>query len=287
VFGDGPYFAWEQGPYRRLLRDVERSEVQWLLHVGDILWAPCSDDLFRERRAQLDAMELAVVYTPGDNEWTDCHERRPGGYDPLERLAALRAVFFDTPGQSLGGRPMDVVSQAADALSAEFPENVRWMRGGFVFATLHVVGSGNGMEPFEGRTEAHDLESARRLEAAVRWMEDAFESGRDSGAKGLVLAFHADPALEEGADWGEPFRPLVDRLRILSEGFPGKVVLIHGDSHELRVDHPLRGSDGEILEKVTRIETMGSPDIGWLRVVLDTVAGDVVGVEPRVLKGWW
>ena len=39
-----------------------------------------------------------MIYVPGDNEWTDCHRANNGGYDPLERLAFLRAMFY--PGRS-------------------------------------------------------------------------------------------------------------------------------------------------------------------------------------------
>ena len=33
-------------------------------------------------------------YTPGDNEWTDCHRPAAGGYVPTERLARLRAAVL-------------------------------------------------------------------------------------------------------------------------------------------------------------------------------------------------
>ena len=38
----------------------------------------------------------------GDNEWTDCHRPNNGGYNPLERLAKVRATFFPSPGRTLG-----------------------------------------------------------------------------------------------------------------------------------------------------------------------------------------
>jgi hypothetical protein len=39
-----------------------------------------------------------------------------------------------------------------------------------------------------------------------------------------------------------------------------------------------------VLENFTRLETFGSPDIGWVRVVVDTVAGRVVEFEPRLMR---
>lgn len=64
------------------------------------------------------------------------------------------------------------------------------------------------------------------------------------------------------------------------------MLLIHGDTHEYTVDHPLRrAGTGEALENFTGLETYGSPDIGWVRVVVDSVAGRVVEFEPRLMRG--
>jgi len=69
------------------------------------------------------------VYTPGDNEWTDCNKSGEGGGtggdgyydasqtghlpgDPLDNLAIVRSQFFATAGQTLGLNPANVTSQA-------------------------------------------------------------------------------------------------------------------------------------------------------------------------------
>jgi hypothetical protein len=54
-----------------------------------------------------------LVYTPGDNEWTDCHKTNEGtSGDPLKELAAVRSLFFPEPGYTLGGRKKRVLTQA-------------------------------------------------------------------------------------------------------------------------------------------------------------------------------
>lgn len=287
VFGDGPYYQWEQGRFRRVLADVEASDVAWLIHVGDFLWYPCSERAFEARRDQLDALETAVVYTPGDNEWTDCHRDRPGRYEPLARLAALRRIFFAQPTRSLGRRPLTLETQAAVPGFEAFAENARWRRGGFVFATVHLVGSSNGLDPFPGRTEAHDREVARRTTAALAWLDAAFAVATTDSARGVVLATHAAMGEEGTLEGYAEFRPFLARLRHHVARFDGQVLLIHGDFHELRVDQPLLDENGRRYTNFTRIETMGSPDIGWVRVVLDTVAGELVRVEPRRMRGYW
>ena len=291
VYGDGPYYFWEDARHRRLLADAAASDVDWLVHVGDILWAPCSDDAFRQRRELLDAVELAVVYTPGDNEWTDCRGEIAGGYDPLERLGALRRTFFADPNRSLGGRAMPLLSQATTPDYPDFPENVRWSRGGFVFATVHIVGSANGMQPFPGRTGAHDAEVVRRNAAAVAWLEETFAAARADSARGVVIVAHANVALESVGVWEDsdiqPYEDFVPALEGHVAAFPGPILFIHGDSHDQRVDHPLRDGEGVVHANFTRLETFGSPDIGWVRVVVDTVDARFVEFEPRLMRGWF
>lgn len=283
VFGDGPYARRERDRYDRMIREVNRADLQWFIHVGDILGGWCGDDVYRDRLESMNAIRHPVVYTPGDNEWTDCYGREAGGHDPLDRLALIRRTFFRDPDRSLGGRRMRVQTQARNRRYREFRENQRWTRGGFVFATVHLVGSYNGTRPFRGRTDAHDQEVARRTAAAVAWMDEAFEEARRTRARGVVLVTHANI----GIDPDEPregYGPFVDALERHVAAFRGPVLLIHGDSHHQRVDHPLRNARGETYRNFTRVESYGSPDIGWTRVVVDSVAGRVTTYEPRRMR---
>ena len=285
VYGDGPYYPWEEPRGRRLLADAESAGVDFLIHIGDILGGSCADDVLRHRRGLMDRMPMPVVYTPGDNEWADCHAPNAGAYDPLERLAMLRRIYFDDPASSLGAVPMPVTSQAEDPAFAEFPENARWSRGSFVFATLHVVGSFDATAQFPQRDDRHDEEVVRRGEAALAWLDVVFGEARASGASGIVLAAHANVRLEGGG--GEGYGPFVGALRDHVAGFPGEVLFIHGDTHTYRMDQPLTDVRGRVLGNFTRLETFGSPDIGWARVVLDTLRGEVVDVEPRLMRRWF
>ena len=286
VFGDGPYFLWEEGRFNRVLKDADAAGAEWLIHVGDILYYPCSDAEYHERLDELNGVSFPVVYTPGDNEWTDCHEDRTGQYDPLERLESLRQIFFADPARSLGGRKIDLRSQASDSLYSDFPENARWRHGGVVFATLHVVGSENGMDPFRGREARHDQAVERRTSAAIAWMDQAFSDARADSAWGVVLALHADIGLSP-EDKRDHYDPFVSALKEQVAVFPGQVLLIHGDNHELTIDHPLTDETGQVYENFTRLETFGSPDIGWVRVVVDSVNAEIASIEPRKMWGWW
>lgn len=286
VFGDAPYYEWEEGRYHRVLADVDKADVAFVLHVGDLFWRPCSDEHMQQRLAELNAVTHPVIYTPGDNEWTDCHERTTGGYAPLERLATLRRVFFAQPGVSLGAAPLPLETQASDTAFAEFAENHRWRKGGFVFATVHVVGSRNAMRAFEGRTAADDAEAARRMQAAIAWTRATFDTARATGASGVVIVFHAEIGLVPTYEPREGYEPFIAELQHEANTFDGQVLAIHGDSHQARVDEP-RMLQGGPSPRFTRIETFGSPDVGWMRVVIDSVAGRMVNAEKRRFRGWW
>src|SRR5262249_57555908 len=100
----------------------------------------------------------AVMYGEGEKEGNDCHEHEGApGYEPLERLAQLRTVFFPSD-QSLGQRTMPLTrqSQTTDPVLAKYRENAQWSYGGVTFMTVHVVGSNNGL----GRTPEGDAEYA-------------------------------------------------------------------------------------------------------------------------------
>jgi hypothetical protein len=290
VFGDGPYTSLEENRFRRLLRDVNSGSVQWMIHIGDIQGHPCTNEMLAERRAELQTIDAAVVYTPGDNEWTDCHRQSGGRYDPLERLRNIRKTMFAAPRSTLGRRPFAVETQSDDSTWKEFVENVRWRYGGFLFITAHLVGSANG-RGFDGESIPDRVtEADRRMAAGLRWIDTSIAIARNDSLHGIVIAIHADPGFEQPGGSYRAYREFVQHLEKRASAFTGTVLFIHGDSHEYRVDNPIkRAGTDSVLSNFTRLETYGSPDIGWVRVVVDTVAGRVVSYQPRLMRQrlWW
>lgn len=274
VLGDAPYYPHEVLPYRRLLRQLDESRLRWILHVGDLFGTPCSERLYRSRLAYLERRAHPVVYTPGDNEWADCHLEEAGGYAPLERLEVLRGLFFAEPRRALGGGELALESQGTAGAPefAEFVENVLWVDGGIVFATVHLVGSHNATALFPTRTRADDEATRRRTLAAASWLRGAFARAREIEADGVFVAFHAELSLDRAPD--DPTRVLYEPfLRALEEealAFDGRpVVIAHGDLHDFVVDRPLRRrSTGEPIDNVTRLQVPGSPTVGWVLVTV-------------------
>jgi hypothetical protein len=125
VFGDGPYYPEEIPRFRHVLDDMRSSDIAWLLHIGDLLWNPCTDEALVERFSELNSAGCSVIYTPGDNEWTDTHDERVGSHDPLERLASIRRIFFCNQSLSVNGEAIDVVCQSSCASKGNLPQRHR------------------------------------------------------------------------------------------------------------------------------------------------------------------
>src|SRR5262245_8915643 len=141
----------------------------------------CTDTLWARRLKQFQASAHPIVYTPGDNDWTDCHPPRVPGYDPLERLPKLRALFFPSE-QSLGKRTIPLTRQSLDPAFATYRENARWTRGGVAFVTVHVVGSNNGWLGTDGGSEFK-----ARNDANVAWLRAGFAFARDRQCRALMI----------------------------------------------------------------------------------------------------
>jgi len=285
AFGDAPYDALDTARYRPMLADIDAHDLAFSIHVGDIFWRPCSEEMYVRSRNWFNALKRPVIYVPGDNEWADCWTRQEGGFNPRDRLALLRRIMYPQPGVSLGRSTIPIETQSSEPGYGEFVEHARWTHAGIVFATIHVVGSGNFTEKFPGRVPADDQEVAGRLTASLAWLNKTFaRAGTD--ARAVVVAFHVDPDFE-GSHNRTAFKPLFDAFEDEAIRFGKPVLLIHGDTHEYRVDTPLQSRrDGRILTNVTRLEVPGSPDVGWVRIVATSADAAMFTFEKRVIPFW-
>ena len=261
LMGDLPYNPAEESKFEQLLREVEaEGDLAFAVHVGDFKGGgtSCTDALFERRRAQFDASRHPFFFVPGDNEWVDCRRPENGGADSLERLARLRQVFFAQP-SSLGRKRIAARAQSACLAPpvegcgcGAHPENLAWSLAGVAFVTLNVTGTENNVG-FDG---ANDREAACRDHANGRWLAAAVDSALESSASELVVIVQANPwwSLNRGHE------RFVAQLQGATARFGKPVLLVHGDTHTYRVDHPLPG--------VTRVETYGSPFVGWVKVTI-------------------
>jgi hypothetical protein len=298
LIGDVPYRDPDILKLDEVIREINAAQIDFTVHTGDIKSgsSSCADELLKARFDQLQQLKRPLVYTPGDNEWTDCHRPAAGGFEPLPRLAKVRALFFPKPSWTTGKQKAQVRSQSSDPAYAEYVENVLFERGDVVFATLHVVGSNNDLALWAGVGETAAAprqdridEVARRTKAVLAWIDTAFDLAEQRGASGVFLAMQADPAIE--APKGDPlrngFEEILAKISARTISFARPVLLGHGDSHLFRVDQLLTGptlADGERrLEDFTRVENYGDTEVHWVEVQVDARTPEVFRVLPHIV----
>jgi hypothetical protein len=299
VMGDQQYTTEDEAKFRNLMDDVNRSDLVFVVHVGDIEgdyrgyqegdgMPPCTDETFLNRLELFNASRHPFILTPGDNEWTDCHASKTRKFDPLERLAKVRELFFQGD-QSLGQRKLLLTRQSNDPKHAKFRENAYWVYSDILFVTIHIPGSNNNF----GRTSEMDKEYAERNAANIVWLKETFGLARSNGYKGILIFTQANLNFEDR--WPERskrslrvgpstqkisgFMDFLVALESETVAFGRPVALVHGDTHYFRVDKPLFDSKaqaaasssarGRTIDNFTRVETFGTPSAHWVRVFVD------------------
>ena len=267
-----------------MLARIGGEQLAFVVHVGDIKaggGSACTDALYLDRRSRLDASRHALVLTPGDNDWTDCRRDSNGGMDPLERLARMRELFF-ADGWSLGRSRMPLARQEAcaerDGVACRcpgLPENRLWTKNGVVFATIHVVGSNDN----RGFDAANDAEQRCRWTANRAWVEGALRLAEGTDRRGLVIVTQANPW---EASREKVYDALLAQVAVGARRLGKPVLFVHGHTHTLRNDRPFRDSRGEPVENAVRLETFGSPVVGWVRVTVDPGDAKLFRIEPQV-----
>ena len=256
-------------------------KVRMVMHVGDIhsgsqyctlAYNRTVFNLWRKFKAPL-------VYTPGDNEWTDCQKAKQGGNvkdsngdyvdyaigNPIANLALIRSTFFSNPGTALGLPYKKVISQAqafdtAHPKDAEYVENVMWVQAGVLFVTVNIPGGSNNDDDTWYNTPTNPVtktgeqiqEVAQRTAADLRWLDAAFKKAKTDNVRAIVIAEQADmwdldgtlPAANHIAN----YKPFIDNIATNTSQFGNHVLLINGDSHKYRSDNPLVNNAPCVIE---------------------------------------
>jgi hypothetical protein len=284
AIGDMPYGERDivYPKYESLIGAINAANPDFTIHVGDFKsgQSNCSDDEFQHQFEFMNMFETAMIYTPGDNEWTDCHRKNNGPFDPIERLNMIREIFFAEP-RSLGMTPMKLERQSEFMANFTTPdgkgyvENARWIKNGVMFVTAHIVGSNNNFEPRDARAVA---EFQARDAANVAWIKDSFAKAQMADAAALVLAVQANPFVL--ASPTTPFpghsgfaRSIGETFVPLARDFAKPVLFVHGDSHVFRVDQPFKKSPREVIENITRLEVFGEFQMHAVQVNVDPTRG--------------
>jgi hypothetical protein len=272
ALGDTPYSPDEESSFTGMIAELNREPLAFVVHVGDFKGghSECSDQVFLQRREWFDSSHHPWIFIPGDNEWIDCWRGWGRTYEPRERLARLREIFF-AGAASLGQRTLALQRQGS---GHAYPEHARWIHGNVIFATLNVPGADNNFTRDRAEFNARDR-------AVREWIKQAFDTARARALAGVVLMMQANPWIADPPRAG--FVPLLQTLIAETLRFPGTVLLIHGDTHRHRVDQPLMHPDQRArIPSFTRVEVFGSPTQNWVRI---RVIPDGANVRFQVTPG--
>lgn len=296
VYGDSPYglFPTDTSQTDETLAFIATinadPKVDLVLHVGDIHSGKqfCTETYDRQVFNLWTAFKDPLIYTPGDNEWADCHKAAEGGHvyldpptnstpvdfadgNPVANLDLIRSIFFAIPGYSLGGRKKQVISQAfsdnqAHPTDRNYVENVMWEQSRVLFVTINVPGgSNNDSDNWFGqaRTEAQTDEIAQRTQADLDWLDAAFAQAQKDGVEAVVIEVQADmwDLDSKPASHLANYEPLIGNIAAHTLAFHKPVLLFNGDSHHYRSDNPLRQGQPCAFEAAAGTDTVACSSI--------------------------
>lgn len=295
LWGDLPYSDVQKSTgVPNLVADMNRQRLTFTVHDGDLKSGSslCTDSVYYDSKATLNSLDAPAMFTPGDNDWTDCDR---GPYNSRERLDFERKVLFSTP-YSLGQHRIRLQVQ-----HPPYVENRRWSEGGVTYATLNVQGSCNNLCD----VAPDPAEYADRNRADVEWLRQTFAEARARRSAAVMIVWQANPGwdatdatraptrdpktLAESDGQPDGYQELLMALRDETIAFRRPVAVVHGDSHYFRVDKPLLDSQGRRIENFTRVETFGdhqengNNDVNWLRVTVDPRSREVFSYQPQIV----
>src|SRR5262249_47613169 len=198
LLGDMPYGASKEAPYQRLIDDVNNYHPLFAAHIGDTKSGStlCDDAHYVKTLAYFNNFFSALIYSVGDNEWTDCMRTNNGAYDPIGRLNIIRQTYFST-NLSLGRLAVELKRQSDDPAYSAYPENAMLVRDPAVFLTVHMPGSNNNRQYKTAQGAANpfydgDKEYTARNAANLAWLRAGFKAARDNHSFGLMILTQAN-----------------------------------------------------------------------------------------------
>ncbi len=311
LWGDLPYSAVQETVgIPNLIADMNANRLKFSVHDGDLKQgsgSPCDNALYARSLAIFNTLSAPAMFTPGDNDWTDCDRASNGSYSSRERLDYERSVFFSTPNSLGQQRMLQDVQQGNLCLGVngfvQCVENRRWTVGGVTYVTFNIAGSCNNLCD----TAPDPAEYTARNLANLRWLQDTFAYAKQRNAVAVMVISQANPGwdltdatlaplrdpktLVQTDGQPDGFGEFLKALRAEVIAFRRPVAYVHGDSHYYRVDKPFLDATGKRLENFTRVETFGNNvangtnDVQWIKVKVNPNSREVFAYEAMIVPG--
>jgi hypothetical protein len=337
LWGDLPYSDVQaQTGVPNLIADMNNQDIAFSVHDGDLKAGSaipgsktpttCSTvepSIYSQALGYFNSLDKPAIFTPGDNDWTDCDRTINGPFNSLAQLQYERGFLFSTD-DSLGKHKLELEVETGPRCqgttsqtgSPRFMtgcvENRRWTFHKVTFATLNVQGTCNNLCSSGAGDPSGDVpEYTARETADEAWLRATFDEARNEHSAGVMIIWQADPGFDTSGYQGAPkrdpkslveadgnadgFHDILSLLRDETIEFEKPVVLVHGDSHYFMVDKPLLDSSGRRVENFNRVETFGdhtfgsshpewdTNDVHWVKALVDPMSRDVFAFQPQVV----
>ncbi len=242
ILADTPYSDKEkqmlQGPDGILYRLINAENPSVIMHLGDLKSGgdSCTNELLNEHKTLLSQVQPGrIIYTPGDNDWTDCDRAWLfNSFDELERLEYLTKLMFNTP-PSLSKNLAGITKQPMQI------ENKLWINERLAISTLHIVGTSNGRDGIRKSDKKSAIKQVdNRDKANIEWLKNIEENSKSFDA--LIIGFQADiyqqevlqspPCTSSSSGKCDAFAIYRQAFQDLAKRINKPILISHGDTGE-------------------------------------------------------
>ncbi|HZW12442.1 MAG TPA: hypothetical protein VFF81_04540 [Noviherbaspirillum sp.] len=214
---------------------------------------PCTDKIYLQRKALLEAAKNGLIVSLAASDWAVCKNEN-GRSAAIAKLNRVRELFFGDE-FSIGATKIPVIRQSMTVKHRSFAENARWEIDDTLFATINIPANNNHYVSDAGRNS----EFEDRVVANNDWLYRIFTSATRKKMKAIVLFSDGNPlgAFRPRTAKRDGYLEVRKQITTVAAKFPGKVLLVHGDSARASASPAIRwqGNIGEI--------SVGS---GWLKI---------------------
>jgi hypothetical protein len=220
----------------KALAGSRKSQLAFVVATGiKSASEPCTDELYKRRRALFDDARRPVVVVPAASDWSAC-KNAAGRPVSIERLNRLRELLYEDPGAP-GTKSLRQARLSASAKFRSYAENAYWIVGDVLYATVNLPSNNNNYRSEAGRnSEYEDRSVANRY-----WLKRLFSQARGKQLQAVVLfsegnvnILQEEPGLLERLGRGnaggqDGFAAARRQIVTLAAKYKGKVLLIDTD----------------------------------------------------------
>ncbi len=212
---------------------------------------PCSEPLFRRRKAVLEASTTAVFLSMAGSDWLNCRDRR-GRPAETVWLGLLRDQLYGGTRWD-GPSPFKMRRQSAVPAFRNYAENSRWSTQRVMFVTMHAPAPNNHFIMAAGRNS----EFEDRLIANRDWLKRLAQHASAERYKAIVMfcdgRIWPPPRLQSGQRDG--FREIRSALRAFADKLRIPVLVVAGSDPE--------SSEAIAIERFGKLSYLNIPNGVW------------------------